>query len=405
MGIKKYVQLTALAAALTVSSMTVCAAEPAATAIEESEVAKDDSVYAGLDSIIAQMQALYNSGDCAGMYALDTADTTKAYVQMIKDAGADRYICSLGDAYGMLYVSSNGGWSWYFGEMQGNLRQGTGTTVICNDGYNEVYTGEYAGDVPYGQGTYQSVTAGVGVISIAGIYQGAVLNGTYTLEVNDLQTGHKESVQHNYVNGHLPKTNFDVHSSEGKTYHFYRNITDANELMVEDVYLEDPYNSESACIFVGYEEDNDVVLGEGRELLGIAYIVSDDAWWWLTKSSEELDSGLLVLRGNPNGVAVNAEITTAPVVETEATVETPATVETEAAASEQAVEQEAVPEQTVTTETPSTYTVERGDNLCKIAKKLYGSEKYYKNIYDANADVIKDDYVIYATQVLVIPSV
>ena len=53
----------------------------------------------------------------------------------------------------------------------------------------------------------------------------------------------------------------------------------------------------------------------------------------------------------------------------------------------------------------STYTVERGDNLSKIAKKIYGNEKYWKVIYEANAGVVKSNYIIYKNQVLIIPAV
>lgn len=52
-----------------------------------------------------------------------------------------------------------------------------------------------------------------------------------------------------------------------------------------------------------------------------------------------------------------------------------------------------------------TYTVERGDNLSKIAKKVYGDEKLWRVIYNANSSVVKDDYIIYNTQVLIIPAV
>lgn len=52
-----------------------------------------------------------------------------------------------------------------------------------------------------------------------------------------------------------------------------------------------------------------------------------------------------------------------------------------------------------------TYTVERGDNLCKIAKKIYGNEKYWKVIYEANSGVVKSNYIIYKNQVLIIPAV
>lgn len=52
-----------------------------------------------------------------------------------------------------------------------------------------------------------------------------------------------------------------------------------------------------------------------------------------------------------------------------------------------------------------TYTVERNDNLSKIAKKVYGNEKLWKVIYDANSGVVKSNYIIYTGQVLTIPAV
>ena len=50
-----------------------------------------------------------------------------------------------------------------------------------------------------------------------------------------------------------------------------------------------------------------------------------------------------------------------------------------------------------------TYIVEANDNLCKIAEKVYGDRKAWKEIYKANP-TIKSDYVIYRGQVLVIPA-
>ena len=51
-----------------------------------------------------------------------------------------------------------------------------------------------------------------------------------------------------------------------------------------------------------------------------------------------------------------------------------------------------------------TYTVEAGDNLSKIAQKVYGDRKAWREIYNANSNVVKSDYVIYKGQVLVIPA-
>ena len=61
----------------------------------------------------------------------------------------------------------------------------------------------------------------------------------------------------------------------------------------------------------------------------------------------------------------------------------------------------AQPDSTVVSQ--GTYIVEANDNLCKIAEKVYGDRKAWKEIYKANP-TIKSDYVIYRGQVLVIPA-
>lgn len=52
---------------------------------------------------------------------------------------------------------------------------------------------------------------------------------------------------------------------------------------------------------------------------------------------------------------------------------------------------------------PSTYTVKSGDYLLKIAVE-YGSPNFWKPIYEANRDKIKDPDLIYVGQKLTIPS-
>lgn len=50
-----------------------------------------------------------------------------------------------------------------------------------------------------------------------------------------------------------------------------------------------------------------------------------------------------------------------------------------------------------------TYTVEKGDNLSKIAKHFYGKQDW-KRIFDANRDQLDDPDRIFPGQVLKIPS-
>ena len=52
----------------------------------------------------------------------------------------------------------------------------------------------------------------------------------------------------------------------------------------------------------------------------------------------------------------------------------------------------------------STYTVEKHDNLCKIAKKLTGNERFWRDIFNANRGIVKEGYLIYPGQVLTIPA-
>ena len=53
----------------------------------------------------------------------------------------------------------------------------------------------------------------------------------------------------------------------------------------------------------------------------------------------------------------------------------------------------------------TTYTVKSGDCLWNIAKKFYGDGSKYTKIYEANKDKIRTPNLIYAGQVLTIPSV
>jgi LysM repeat protein len=52
----------------------------------------------------------------------------------------------------------------------------------------------------------------------------------------------------------------------------------------------------------------------------------------------------------------------------------------------------------------TTYTVQKGDCLWNIAKKIYGNGSEYTKIYEANKDKITNPNLIYVDQVLTIPS-
>jgi len=51
-----------------------------------------------------------------------------------------------------------------------------------------------------------------------------------------------------------------------------------------------------------------------------------------------------------------------------------------------------------------TYTVVAGDSLSKIAKREYGDGNAWKQIFDANRDIIKDPDLIHPGQTLKIPA-
>lgn len=59
---------------------------------------------------------------------------------------------------------------------------------------------------------------------------------------------------------------------------------------------------------------------------------------------------------------------------------------------------------TKNTSKQKTYTVKKGDTLCKIAKKFYGDDSKYKLIYNANKGKLKSPNKIYVGQKLTIPA-
>jgi nucleoid-associated protein YgaU len=51
-----------------------------------------------------------------------------------------------------------------------------------------------------------------------------------------------------------------------------------------------------------------------------------------------------------------------------------------------------------------TYTIVSGDSLSKIAKNFYGDANKWRQIYEANRDIIKDPDMIHPGQTIKIPS-
>lgn len=91
---------------------------------------------------------------------------------------------------------------------------------------------------------------------------------------------------------------------------------------------------------------------------------------------------------NPAGLPTVSDIEEEPSTEPEQPAEEPST-EPEQPAEEPAV---------------NTYTVKSGDCLWNIAKALLGNGSRWNEIYQANADVIRDPALIYVGQVLTIPA-
>ena len=58
----------------------------------------------------------------------------------------------------------------------------------------------------------------------------------------------------------------------------------------------------------------------------------------------------------------------------------------------------------VTTGDEYVYVVQRGDSLAKISRELYGTEKYWPQIYELNKDVVENPRVIFRGEVLRLPS-
>ncbi|MDE7272400.1 MAG: LysM peptidoglycan-binding domain-containing protein [Lachnospiraceae bacterium] len=337
-------------------------------------VQAEETQMTALDDILQQMYLLYQSGDFASMYALDANDMTRTYAEFVKNSGADRYVISLDDnTKAMLYVSADGGYWWYFGQMVNNLRQGTGTTLLLNSNYYELFTGTYDADFPGGSGTYSIhwYNDGSGY-DLSGTFQGMQVDGTYQVNAIWLEDGisYSSSLPITYTNSHFTSIGGGWELDEYYTYEDF-----------QEYYF---YNS-SAGDGIYFTLDQDVNL----TAVGMTPDGISGHWWGKNDISETFSSVFL-----GNAAAVPAPETTPATPETptpdvstpETTTPTPTTP--------------AFPEQPSASDT---YIVQRGDNLSRIAEKVYGDRTQWRKIYDANKDIIGKNYTIFANQTLVIP--
>lgn len=165
--------------------------------------AEETQNVAGLDDIMRTAYSLYMNNDYAALYSLSTLDAVQYYADQLASSGSDRYICDIdGNTRAMLYIASADDYWWYFGQMEGDLRQGIGTTIAVSDSAYEFYTGSYFADLPFGEGSFKHIYTDGGDFSITGTFQDAFLNGTYQVDYTR-SNGQFCSVRLPYINNHL----------------------------------------------------------------------------------------------------------------------------------------------------------------------------------------------------------
>ena len=361
MKLKKVLCMAAVSAAVALAGVPVNGV-PLTVQAEESQLSE-------LDGILRQMYSCHATGDYSKMHELDALIAASNYAETIRNSGLDRYVIDNGgNTKAMMYVNPDGGYWYYFGEMADNLRQGNGTTVILDSSYTQTFTGSYNADYPGGVGTLNMIYNDGRAFAVSGDFQGTHLDGTYNVNASwtaMLSGACTSSLQMTYANNHLQSI-------------------DGLKLRRENLVTEAYYYVESYSIHISGDS----------ELFAVGYCLGKanlpEATYWDVKS-ENLDRGLDIFKG----------ISSAPVSTVPATPDTTVTTPTPA------------PDTTVTAPTPTpastpdasnTYTVQRGDNLSKIAQKVYGDRKFWRKIYEANSNIIKSDYTIWVNQVLVIPS-
>lgn len=359
MKLKNVLCMAAVSAAVALIGVPVNGV-PLTVQAEESQLSK-------LDDILRQIYGCYVNEDYGSMFKQDTIIAALRYEDLIRDSGSDRYVIDLdGNTKAMMYVNPDGGYWYYFGQMTNNLRQGNGTTIIVTSSNTEIFTGNYNADYPSGAGTLTRIDYEGDVYAISGDFQGTYLNGTYSVNANWIEyggiacTGNSLSIT--YAHNH-------IQSVDGWT-----------------IESEPGYDGSTLyCFKDGYSDLGTHIYGDS-EIFTVGLCDWSISCW--EKSSGELNSGLRIFSGDSSSVAVPTvpatpdTTATTPVSASDTTVTTPAS----------------------TPDVPNSYTVQRGDNLSKIAQKVYGDRKLWKKIYEANSNIIKSDYTIWVNQELVIPT-
>lgn len=391
MKLRKVLCLVAVSAAVAMTGSLAANAPVLVQAEEEQNTAE-------LDGILRQLYAFYEISDYTSVYAYgsDSYEVLRRCADQIVESGADRYICDIdGNEKVMLYVGSDGYFRLYFGTTENDLRDGYGTTMMFWSECYEVYTGYYDADFPAGDGVEEMHWKDGDGFSISGNFQGLYLNGTY--QVDYTCNGQPSSISIPYANNHIQAFDSSIEGPDidSDTIVVYEGIDLINVTF---------WNSYGEWDASGWDLSD--TIRPGYELLAFGiYNDGVDAWriQYYAMPTDSLNEGFNVLYGNSAGINFTGTFVSE---------EAPATPETEEPAEPtepETTDTTDVPETDITTPeptaTPDTYVVQRNDNLSKIAQKIYGDRKYWRAIYEANSDVIKSDYTIWANQVLVIPSI
>lgn len=116
-----------------------------------------------IDSVMSQALSLLASKDYDGMYDLDGTDDANTVAGTVEDymiytPEGDIDNSYTGTAVG-LYIFEYGGYAFYYGEYDNGIRTGTGTYFMKESyqGAYDVFEGQWADDMPNGEGTFTAI--------------------------------------------------------------------------------------------------------------------------------------------------------------------------------------------------------------------------------------------------------